>query len=402
MKSNFFVRNFDLYGTGIKLNISGQEKVNTWLGSILGLVTLLVILAFSMMFLTDLFQNKIKLLVHNKIYNFTHLNNLTNIPMMFSIVDELGNFIKNENLYSIEVSYTSYISENYNNKFKSSFSNKNNIFNFKLEKCPKVIQSRQFEKLFININLENFFCVPHEKYNLTLFGSHGDIINGFSSVDIQVKKCDKLKEICIDEEKIENKLSQASLLYLTLGYEIDHFNLITPQKPILQSYMFPFNINTGIIKRWIHQITPIKYVSDIGLFRKLKNEVKFFYHQSTFLDIDSNNKIIQDKISGNLNLEITRLSIRNSEFTSVFERNYTKLLDFLGIIGGVVNFLMIVFQFFNLIFTHTLVIEKVSKVIFNFQEVFGESKEIKYVKQFSDKFVLPSKNIVPTLAEVGR
>jgi hypothetical protein len=407
MKTNFFVKHFDLYGTGMKLNISGQEKVNTWVGSILGLITFLTISTFCMMFLTDLFQNKIKLLVNNKVYNFSHVNNLTNIPMYFSIVDESGNFIQDESLYFIEVSYTSYISENYNNLFKSSFSQKNNNFNFKLEKCPKKIQFGNFENLFNNINLENFFCVPFEKYNLTLFGSDGDFINGFSSIDIKVKKCDKSKEKCLDEEKIEKKLAQASLFYLTIGYQIDHFNLISPQKPILQSYIFPFNVNSVIKKRWIHQITPVIYDSDIGLFRKLKNQFKFFYHRSTSLDINTNQEKIQNEDSDNYNfansnLEFTRLSIRNSAFTSVYERNYSKLLDFLGIVGGVINFLMIVFQFFNLILTHTLVIDKISKVIFNFEEDKGEIREIKNVRQFSDKFVLPSKNIVPSLRELGR
>jgi hypothetical protein len=399
MKTNFFVKHFDLYGTGFKLNISGEEKVKTWVGSIFGLVTLFTTFTLCLLLLTDLFQHNVKFLIHSEIRTIPPINNLSEIPMMFSLVDVSGNIIPNEKLYSFEVIYTSYISEN--NNFNIS-ALKNNNFHFKLEKCEKQIHLGKYANLFEKINLQNFFCIPQGKFNLTLFGTYGDLINGFSSINIKIKKCDKTKEECFDETIVENKLTNSSLVYLTLGYQIDHFNFTIPYEPILQSFQFPIT-PSNFIKKWIHHITPVVYVSDIGFFRVLKEKVKFFNHQSTTLDLDtSQEKNLENE---NLNLEISSLSIRNSHFTSHYKRHSFRLFDFIAKIGGVVNFLMIIFQFFSLIFTHNIVIEKISKIIFNFEENFEGSREssnVRNMKGTLDKFSLPSKNLVPTVAGLGR
>lgn len=227
MENNLFINLFDIYGKEIRLNVSGREKVKTLGGSIIGFLTLLSIsayLVYQLIYILD--KNSISL-IYNETSSNLPVNDFSNIPIMFKVVDVAGKKIPSEGLYSIEPYKISYIVE------KDIKNNTNSYTKFspiKIEPCDRDKHLGIYRDLFGNINVEEYVCIPPAKYNLTLFSTFGDLVNGFSEIIIYVTKCSNTSitsnspQICLEENKIMKRLTEIFFVFAHVGYQLDNFN----------------------------------------------------------------------------------------------------------------------------------------------------------------------------------
>jgi hypothetical protein len=393
MKNPIFINLFDIYGSDLKINISGQEKVKTLFGSLIGFISISLIATVILFQICNIFRHDVKSVIYNESQNHFPVNNLSHIPMMFSVVDVIGKTIPWKGLYSIDPFYLKYVIEkDENNNTKSSTKS----LPLKLQPCDRNIHLGSYKTLFENFDVENYFCIEPGKYNLTLYGTFGDLVNGYSLLSAHVSKCDNKTEVCYDEEIISKKLNGVVLLFVYVGYQIDNYNYYQPNQLKIQtaSYLFTYNL----LKRWVQYITPVTYETDYGFFFEDKQKENFYMYHSTFLDVDYKSPNVINTKS-----QITSFSLRNTENSRFYYRSYIKFSTVVAYAGGVVKFIMTISGLVNYLFTHNNMVEKISKILFAIDEVLDgkfvkinkKNKNLENLEIFDKSEIVPNLNDKP-------
>lgn len=103
-----FVDIFDLYGHSFNLHIFRKEKYKTLIGSIMGFLSIMLIISVAIYFIIDLFERKSMTVIFNEDFTTIPINNLTNTPLMLALGDISGQIIEPQGLYSFDVKIMKY------------------------------------------------------------------------------------------------------------------------------------------------------------------------------------------------------------------------------------------------------------------------------------------------------
>jgi hypothetical protein len=317
------------------------------------------------------------------------MNNFTEIPLLFNLIDASGKKIPSKGLYSIDSYYLNFtVEKDTENNIKSYTKS----FRIQLEPCDRDKHLGKYKSLFENIIVEDYMCVPCNKYNLTIFGNFGDLVNGFSGLSIHVSKCDNSTENCYSEEIINKKLSNVFFIFIHVSFQIDHYNHKNPKQIKLESSAFMCTYY--LLKRYMYYLTPITYETNYGfLFDEIKQEV-FFLYDSYALDVDFRSANVINPKS-----QLTSIDLRNTNYKGDYKRSYVNFTSIAAYVGGLINLIITVCQFINYVLTQNLVIEKISSHVFNFEgkkEISSQNLKSSYEKV---KFFTPTKVLNPLNGE---
>jgi hypothetical protein len=377
MKNNCFINFFDIYGTEFKINVFGKEKVKTLWGSLIGVLTICAISAYFTYQIYNVLNKNSTSIIYNESSSRIAVNNFTDIPIMFKVIDASGMKIAPEGIYSIEPIYLNYIVEKGEKNNSKSYTKRIPI---EIEPCQREKHLGEYIDLFENIDVENYQCIPREKYNLTLLSSFGDLVNGFSEIVIYLTKCSNSTQKCLDESILMKKLTEVFFVFAHVGYQIDNFNYTHPiQKrvfTITQSFTY------HIIKRWYLSFMPMTYDTDYGFILDNLIGENYFTLNSISLDI---NPVAAGII--NPNPQLATFHIRNTESSGNYFRGYIKLSSIVASTGGAIKIIMTVCHLLNYMITHALVYKKVSNLMFSFEEL-AHNKSTSNLN-FTSKFITP-------------
>jgi hypothetical protein len=364
MKNNLFVNLFDIYGKEIKINISGNEKVKTQGGSIIGVLTFLTICAYLIYQLIYILDKNSISLIYNETSSTLPVNDFSNIPIMFKLVDVTGKKIPTEGLYAIEPYIASYTVEKDSKNNTKAYSK---FIPIKLESCEREKHLGAYKYLFDNINVQEYSCIPQSLYNMTLFSTFGDLVNGFSEIIVYVTKCSNSSltsnstQMCLQENIIMKKLSEVFFVFAHVGYELDNFNYAKPNQ--LKVYTIAQSITYYLLKRIYLSFMQMTYETDYGFILESRQQEKYFTLNSIFPDVTP---VAAGII--NSNPQIASFHIRNTEKTGHYFRSYIKLSNIIASTSGVIKIVMTVCNLLNYFLTDALANKKISNLIFSNHE----------------------------------
>lgn len=362
---NSFIEIFDINGQTMNLHLFGKEKYKTFIGSIFGLISLILTLGICFYFIRDLFDRKPLSVVLNEDNDRMLMNNLTNVPIMFSVYSLLSKHIKPEGLYWYDVKLMEYKWKNINgiNTFTTD------IIPIDLEKCDTSKHFGDQTDLYNknkNVNLTYHMCIPTGKYNMSLYGRYGDTLNGWSQLAVFINKCNpKMGHKCLNDTNIDITLNNVALIMYFSTYLIDHYNVDSPAQWKIHSEVL--SMGTSLIKNYFLNLRQVVYETDYGyLFEEMKEE-NFFTYYSQELNVNLKSEGVPTA-----GPNIGYFVMRNAAGVSIFKRNFLKLQQVIANMGGIIKSVMILSKIFCIILTRKFIYLDIANRIFNFNDTMNE------------------------------
>jgi hypothetical protein len=354
----FMIENFDFYGSEFKINVQGKSKMSTTIGFVTSIISVILILISCCFFFRGLFDRSNFTIIYNENENKIPITNISNTPILISVFSNRGLHIIPNSTYELQSILTKYeMKEDASSKKKMTLSNSK----INLEKCNST-HIIGYEKYFENINVSNYYCIPPNLYNNTLYGRYADLVNGFSFLNIYMSKCDKTKSKCDPDQLINSKLEQAFLTVAYLSYQIDHYNFRNPGEMKLETSAFLLSYN--IVRRYSYYLDHVQYFSDNGLLNESIQKYNFYKFSSSDVDYDfmigSNNLINNSYYSV--------ISIKNSSKIIQYNRLYLKFQLVIANIGGIIKLIMTVTELVVFYITKNLHSQNLSNLVFHFNE----------------------------------
>lgn len=376
---SLFVRYLDFYGMDIKLNFKGESQIKSLFGAIVGLTSILCILAIGLYFFILLIQKKEVGVIYKQDETISPRTNLTEIPISFVLGDISGRFIPPNGIYEFVVHYNKFTNFEYNGK---------NFLNMSTEIIPykncEKSDLNGYDDYYEKINFDDWYCIKPRMNNLTIFNTFGDNARGFSMLQIYLLKCKNTSQFnnCKSEAEINRVLENSKIAFSHISNRVNHYNYESPNEKKLEASIL--GVSPFLTKKYYYYLEQTLYETDYGqIFQSQKIE-DFFKFDQYQIDIEvgeARNPIGQNFIS--------LISIRNSYFVSYYFRNYPKLQFLMAYLGGMIKFVM----FFgnNLVYflTNYYTKEKISNVIFDFSNVsssrMNSEVELKNEKKINSK-----------------
>lgn len=356
-KNSSFVEILDIYGHTFNLHIFGRGKYKTLTGSIFSLLSLSLIFSASVYFIINLFQKKSLTVIFNDDYNSITINNLTQIPLSFALGDYAGNPIATEGIYSLDVKFLTY----------KRVLSQDGTFKLSLEILPIEMEKCDIDKHFLDqkdwwrsFNMNYMLCIPPNKYNLTLQGKPRDVVNGWSSLNVYVNKCDMEKQKCLNSSLTDKALSNFVFITAFKSNSIDHYNTTNPFSNKIESTSF--RMSNSILKSYQLSLKQTKYKTDNGFILEENETLDFFVPDRIWMDVSvtSLGELTKGQMMGKLIFE-------NSLTVSNFYRTYLKAQAVMANIGGIIKAIIVISKIVSEFLTRRISFVEISNSVFEYK-----------------------------------
>ena len=341
IKNSIFnqLKRIDIFGFNFPLRYQKEKEYNTIFGIVFSIFSIIIILLITFLYLKEMINKSNFSIVTNYIYSEENFQiDISSFPLMLSLInyklekdidDSYALFVLDLNIYTPITNNIGLLILN-----KTTYS-------IELEMCSSS-NFGNYINMFKNYEYTKNICIkPNQK--ILLEGRFGDQVKGYTTLDIHLIKCvnsTNNNNRCKSKEKINEYLLNSYVSLFYISQTIDHYNVSNPVINLLNSDTF--SISPQNIKRFYYFYSKEKYISDNGVIFKNKKEYDLFQNHHTNFDLiekDSSNEILLDIIFSCHNLK------------TLYEREYLKIQDILGIIGGFFDIISNLFYFisYNLI-----------------------------------------------------
>jgi hypothetical protein len=351
-----FIKNFDYTSPEPKIRIFGERSYQTIYGGITTIITLSILLAAAIYFMIEfLFQNKMTIIENTDITNTPYLN-LSDTPIMVYMQNSSSVPISRR-AWTVSFAFWTTEQIEYENRTIINNTTKQDI---EAEICEEKHFGKHWD-IFKDIAfLNDYYCLPQYKYNLSLYGTYGDT-QPHSLLGIYINRCvnNSSKNItnCFDDDLIEKSLQSSFINLKYLDYKTDNYKIM-PAVPYVYSNAIP--ISLSIYKREYFYLSNVRYNSDNNLFLKYFQEYPYYTsaQQTSFIDFGAKNSV-----PGNF----AYVSILMSNQIKVVNRVYNKIPNVLAEIGGFAKLIKIFIDIFNEYFYKSLFYLKLISSYFTFR-----------------------------------
>jgi hypothetical protein len=359
-----FIQTFDIYGKSFNLHLFGKQTYKTAFGSLFGILSIMLMASVGFYFVVDLIQRKSLIIIYNEDSSRIPVNDLSNVPIMLLLGDYNSNILNPEGLFTFDVKMMNY----------KRITDSNGIPKFgleivpiKLEKCDESKHLVDKAKYFSNLRVNSYFCIPPGKYNLTIYGKLGDMINGWSFLSIFLNRCNPKYEKCINDTIAENLLGNSALGLALLSNQVDHYNTTNPNNIKVETAILP--MSSSLIKNYYYNLRQVIYDTDYGFIFEDRQVEKFYTYYSQSLDVNLKNSGLPT-IGPNFGY----VMIKNSEAVSNYFRSYVKGQAVMANIGGIIKTIMLIAKIITDFLTRRMGFIDISNSIFNFETSANYSK----------------------------
>ncbi len=230
------LKNFDIYGYNFRLRYKKEIEYSTFCGIFFSLISISIILTISISHILKMINGTNFTIVTNYIYINNIEINLSSYPLLFGLY-------KYTDLIGYDPSYIKLrLDRNEHIPIKDgNYQVERNSYSIELEKCSLNYFS-EYIHLFNNSNLDynKYYCVKPNQ-NLTIKGHYGDKINGYTTLEFHLIKCENKTENnnhCKSPEEIDKYLENTFIAIIYVSKNIDHFNKNNPIYSFINSDSF--------------------------------------------------------------------------------------------------------------------------------------------------------------------
>ena len=332
----------------------------------------IIILVYFFVKLVGTIKKKSFAIISNEFQNPKASINFTNIPILFALADNNGNPLE---LNPKVVDFSVVLSEYARNFDKNGNSHIIYLENeIEIERCDKLNNWIDLS-YFSEYNLSDFKCIKPFQ-NLSINGTYGDIINGYKSLKINIKKCNNLIEECYDSGYIESIISNSRFIIVYSGHKTNFYN--KNEKDIEKAvYSRSISLSPFFQKKVFYYMTLVKFKLYDNIFLGNKKEEIYFINRDMFYEFSPISNI-------NLN-DINETDIL-AFFSFVYDGymiEYTKKVEKLGeiisYVGSLFNIMLTIFKIINNYFSNKILFFDIFYRFF-FEEKFKkkENKNIQF------------------------
>jgi hypothetical protein len=327
-----FIKNVDFLGKHPQTYIFKQSCYKTQFGGFMSILTLLSMAALSLYFIINLFTGTDLNLITSTTNKFEKKINLGDIPIFFKPTTSNGDRYDTRLVYPI-FQIWNYYPENGGTP---------NITTIPFKNCEKDNIKSKYEGTFTNFSLSEYYCLDN-KSNITLFGSNGDITNGYSKINIYLAKC--TNNSALNPNPSKNNCKPLSDINASLSSSPAHFyfiysdNNVVPENreapflPYIKTEDFRFPLSALYKFQYYFKKTFI--ISDYGWMFEDKVEVNDFQY-------DNFDSLAYIGSSFSIKEAFGLISFTLSDNADVYKRSYIKMQTLVANIGGIINFLLII------------------------------------------------------------
>ena len=325
---------FDLLKIPISLSFKKKYLYKTFIGATLTIVGAILIIVYFIIKLNQIVNKSLFTIISNEFQNPEGQIDFSNIPILFALADNYGNPLKlNSKIFEFSVVLSEYI-QNFDIN-----GNSNIIYTEKeveIERCDNLTKFVDFS-YFSEYNISYFKCIKPNQ-NLTINGTYGDIMSGYKSLKITIKKC--TMNNCYNDKYIQSFISNTKLVIIYLGYKTNFYN---KDKNIEKAiYSRSISLSPFFSKKVLCSMTLVKYELYDNLILNNKRENIYFLNRDTFVEF-----------TPNANFNNTIKNDTFAFFCFVYDGNmlrYTKKVEKIGeIFSYLGNFFNIMLTFFRII-----------------------------------------------------
>jgi hypothetical protein len=329
-----FIRKYDTLGNKPELYVNSSTRYQTLFGGVLSLMTLGLLTAATISFSIQLINYESSTIIYNLVPSSNETLNLTGVPWMIMLQDNLFKPIEDEDRYYMpSANIWSVIPDLSTGELNMNTT----VATLNIERCDINKHFGIYRPYFENVPfLEHHYC-PVFDSNITISGVFGSV-KPYKYVELWINRCRNVTRVdkrnkCYDEQSINDRLSDGYISYKFLDNAIDHQNLENPASYYLRADSLP--VSSTIYKRNWYYLKNVNYTSDAGLIMKSNNLTQVFQVSSSKESVD----LKKEGIEPGSFAQIT-LSMDNK--VDVYFRTYEKVQNMLANIGGIIKGIIVI------------------------------------------------------------
>ncbi len=352
------INSVNIYGLQYSIHYKNRTTFISFLGIFLSLFSILFCLILTFYYFHKLiFHTSFSILVSNE-RKISRTINLNNVPIMIGLLNNNSSLIEiNQNYFDVSVWKKSLTPIN-NSDAVISYSR------LELEYCNESIYKNKYPEMK-RYNLSKYLCVKPNQ-NLEIKGRYGDTINNYNSINIYFSVC--ISDDCMNNNNKKEIYKILGNSYFSMHYlydTIDHYN-----------YSFPFNkafrnenfqISSNVFKKFLYYFSSIKYISDNGILFIKEKKYKSYTFDHVYLDFVGRNNLDSTTSYDNKNFsKIIQISLSCADYSVIYRRKYLKITEIFSQIGGLIDFIFIVFNSITIYFSRkSLIVDISNNLVFN-------------------------------------
>ena len=353
-KINYYF-NFDIYSSSPNFYFNNHERINTWLGTILTAVYIIVSLSLF------IYQTIIVINRDNfKVYDSTIYGqempiidlNSSSLYFAFGLEDPLSvNRFIDDSIYIAKIVFVD--KAKINDELVTVYQE-----NLEFEKCNVANFGENYQHLFLEGELNNSYCLKN--FNLTLAGGYK--YERFSYIRIRIYPCVNNSEnnnSCKPQEEIDRMMTSGYFSIIIKDIGLNPSNYSFPIIPTLQDLYT--TIDKRIYQNYILNFGVTEIHTDKGLFAQnleIKKYLQFRKELQTFTFRDE-----KDYYEGK---SVIIVQMKLEDNILVQTRSYTKIPEIFSTIGGYMQLMNTAFLLLSLLANKFTLELKIFNSIFKF------------------------------------
>lgn len=321
------IMNLDILNITPKFYINKREKFASTFGIFCGTFIILISISYIVFFVNEYLKRTEANIVFNEISSFSPSLNMTNVPFIFKLTNTKGDFYS-EQIITFTVQHW---------KFEKLSNGTPSITTLNYERCNKTKHFQGYEKFFIpyyeQMKIDTYYCLNLQNYDLTINGLFGDLINGYSLINLYINECANNtktnKTDCLAKEDLMKLIGDTNMFFRVsyIDFQIDHKNYSNPYFAYVRSENIQFSYKAKA--RVYYYLKNVFYNTDIGYFQRQMEEDSFFMYD-TFL-------LTYPQVTYQIPNAFGLFSFLISSKAAEFNRSFPKLQSLIANIGGLIN-----------------------------------------------------------------
>ena len=316
-------------------NENGETKYKTIFGGIISFISIFGSCGLCIYFLLKFFDRNEASVVHSTQTDIYINNTISHkMPILLRLSDTNSKTFDNpEKIYNITLKV-------WHGGSNDSTTLLQTYEDVEMEKCDiNKHFNGEFKKIINDIdNINTYFCPIQRNYNQTLYGIYGSIYP-FSYYSFTIRFCKNSTEnnLCYPLEYSVNLLQESYLDVIIIDHTLDSLNIKNTGTMTLLKERFM--ISSTMFKRIWFYLENIKFLTDDGYIFQNNKIDNFHRYNSVRFDVDSRDTI-------NVYYFAT-LTILNTSQTSQYYKTYTKIQDYIPVMGGITKAFTLIGTFLN-------------------------------------------------------
>lgn len=224
-------------------------------------------------------------------------------------------------------------------------------------------------------DLKNYYCIDTTDIQLLSTSS----IAPYVTLELFFSQCDSTNKLnnCLADYALEQRWKQLVVQFYFLDSYVDINNVTHPIQPYVNTHFYWFSAK--FLKRTYFNFNLLSVISDFGWMMQDLTYDNFF-QMDPLITTDIND------INSNTPLVKYRLSISLTNLKNVYYRNYTKIQNVCGNVGGLFSGLVLLASFINYFFHRNLKYYALSDCYYDTSDFFIDGdKSLKKLYKESSK-----------------